>query len=258
MPTAVLPARDLRSRYQRDGFVVLRDLLPADGIHRAVAESEALLRRTDLMETLNIRCRWQTNVVTGDCTFETFDPVIDLSPACRDLAHSPPLLEALADLYGEPACLFKDKLIFKPPGVKGYGLHQDWIAWTGFPRTFLTVLVPLDAATRDNGCTIVYPGYHLQGPLAPTDGKYHELPASAVDEATAVYLELEPGDVAVFGGFTPHRSMANLSAGPRRQLYLSYNALSDGGDQRTNHYDEFHAWLRARYAEYGKTDVYFA
>jgi 2-aminoethylphosphonate dioxygenase len=164
----------------------------------------------------------------------------------------------LADLYGEPACLFKDKLIFKPAGVKGYGLHQDWIAWPGFPRSFLTVLVPLDPATRDNGCTEVFPGYHYLGSLSPEDGDYHELPAGTVDEARCVPLELEPGDVAVFGGFTPHRSAPNRSGGWRRQLYLSYNARSDGGDQRMKHYAEFHAWLRKKYAEYGKTDVYFA
>jgi 2-aminoethylphosphonate dioxygenase len=68
---------------------------------------------------------------------------------------------------------------------------------------------------------------------------------------------LEPGDVAVFGGFTPHRSDPNVTDRWRRQLYLSYNAESDGGDQRDKHYREFHAWLRAKYAEHGKTDTYF-
>lgn len=253
-----MPTAEFRRAYERDGFVVLRGLLARAAVARAADEAERLFQRTELIETRNIRCRWQNNVVTGDCTFETFDPVIDLGPACRDLAYSGVLLEALGELYGEPASLFKDKLIFKPAGVKGYGLHQDWIAWPGFPRSFLTVLAPLDAATRDNGCTIVYPGYHHGGPLTPEDGQYHELPANTVDEAKAVYLEIQPGDVAVFGGFTPHRSSANLSAGYRRQLYLSYNALSDGGEQRDKHYQEFHAWLRKRYAEHGKTDVYFA
>jgi ectoine hydroxylase-related dioxygenase (phytanoyl-CoA dioxygenase family) len=196
-------------------------------------------------------------VFTGECTFETFDPVIDLSPACRGLAYHPRLLALLRDVYGEPACLFKDKLIYKPPGVKGYGLHQDWIAWDGFPRTFLTVLIPLDPADRDNGCTVVYPGYHHAGPLVPLDGQYHELPAGTMDEAKAVPLVLEPGDVAVFGGFTPHRSDPNLSGRWRRQLYLSYNASSDGGDQREKHYRDFHAWLRKKYGEYGKADTYF-
>jgi 2-aminoethylphosphonate dioxygenase len=252
------PAAGRRAAYDRDGFVVVRGLFGPAEMAEAAAEADWLLTRYDHLRSVrNLRCRWQTNMFTGECTFETFDPVVDIGPVCRRLALDPRLLAVLHELYGEPACLFKDKLIYKPPGVKGYGLHQDWIAWDGFPRTFLTVLVPFDPADRDNGCTVVYPGYHRNGPLTPPDGQYHELPADAVDEATAVPLTLEPGDVAVFGGFTPHRSDPNVSGRWRRQLYLSYNALSDGGDQRDKHYREFHAWLRAKYAEHGKTDTYF-
>jgi hypothetical protein len=79
-----------------------------------------------------------------------------------------------------------------------------------------------------------------------------------VDESRAVSLELQPGDVAFFGCFLPHASAPNSSGRWRRLLYLSYNADSDGGDRREAHYREFLAWLRAKYAEYGKTNVYFA
>ncbi|MFO0849079.1 MAG: phytanoyl-CoA dioxygenase family protein [Gemmataceae bacterium] len=160
---------------------------------RAAAEAETLRAVRPPRLRQNLRCRWQNNVYTGECTFETFDPVTDLSPACREVATAPALLSLLAELYGEPACLFKDKLIFKPPGVKGYGLHQDWIGWDGFPRSFLTVLAPFEPADRDNGCTVVYPGYHHAGCLTPEDGQYHELPAGTVDERTAVPLVLAPG-----------------------------------------------------------------
>jgi 2-aminoethylphosphonate dioxygenase len=195
--------------------------------------------------------------LTGECQFDAFDPIVDLSSPCHRLAIEPRLLDALGNLYGEPACLFKDKLIFKLPGAKGYNLHQDWIAWKRFPRSFLSVLVPLDRADSDNGCTIVYPGYHNNGPLSPADGDYHELPNDIIDETTAVPLILEPGDVAVFGGFTPHRSDPNLSDRPRRQLYFSYTRQSDGGDLRAIHYDDFHKWLKEKYARYGKTNTYF-
>jgi ectoine hydroxylase-related dioxygenase (phytanoyl-CoA dioxygenase family) len=248
---------DQRAAYDRDGFVIVPSLFAPSDMAEAAAEAEALHERRDLISVRNLRCRWQNNVFTGECTFETFDPVIDIGPVCRRLATHSRLLAVLAELYGEEACLFKDKLIFKPPGVKGYGLHQDWIAWPGFPHSFLTVLVPFDAADRDNGCTEVFPGYHRQGTLSPEDGDYHELPASAVDESRAVPLELAPGDVAVFTGFTPHRSAPNASGRWRRQLYLSYNKRSDGGPQREKHYEEFHRWLRVKYAEYGKTDVYY-
>ena len=246
-----------REEYEGQGFVVVRSLFRPSDIDRAVAEAERLVGRTDLISTRNLRCRWQNNVVTGECQFETFDPVIDIGLVCRELAHDARLLAVLAEVYGEEACLFKDKLIFKPPGVKGYGLHQDWIAWPGFPRSFLTVLVPIDASSVANGCTEVFPGYHKNGTLSPEDGHYHELSLDLIDESKGVLLELEPGDVAIFGGFTPHRSAPNRSDGGRRQLYLSYNKLSDGGEQRSKHYAEFHRWLRVKYADYNKTDVYF-
>jgi hypothetical protein len=259
MATSRSPAltAEQRQEYDDNGFLLLRRFFPPDLLAAVTAEAEALLGRHDLIDPDNLRCRWQPDVHTGACAFETFDPVIDLSPACRRLAFDPALLGMLAALYGEEACLFKDKLIYKPPGVKGYGLHQDWIAWPGFPRSFLTVLVPLDRADADNGCTEVFPGYHRGGSLTPQDGEYHELPAHLVEEARAVPLELDPGDLAVFGGFTPHRSSPNRSGRWRRQLYLSYNRLSDGGHQRERHYAEFHRWLRERYRRHGKTNTWF-
>jgi hypothetical protein len=54
-----------------------------------------------------------------------------------------------------------------------------------------------------------------------------------------------------------HRSGPNRSEGPRRLLYLSYNALSDGGEQRDRHYADFRNWLQDRYAEYGRTSTFF-
>ena len=86
---------------------------------------------------------------------------------------------------------------------------------------------------------------------------YHELTAEQVDLSKGVMLALDAGDVAIFSGFTPHRSAANCSTRWRRLAYLSYNAMSDGGEQRDKHYAEFKEWLMERYAEYGKTNVFF-
>jgi ectoine hydroxylase-related dioxygenase (phytanoyl-CoA dioxygenase family) len=183
--------------------------------------------------------------------------VIDLSLACHQIALDERLLAAVGDLYGEEACLFKDKLIYKPPGVKGYDLHQDYISWPTFPRSFLTVLVPFDRADQDNGCTEVFPGYHTKGLLTPADGQYHALPLELIDESRGVPLVMEPGDVAIFDGFTPHRSAPNRSNRWRRQFYVSYNKESEGGQQRPQHYAEFQRWLRVKYAEYGKTGLYY-
>jgi ectoine hydroxylase-related dioxygenase (phytanoyl-CoA dioxygenase family) len=189
--------------------------------------------------------------------FDCFDPVIDIGPVCGYFARHETLLATLQRIYDRPACLFKDKLIFKQPGAKGYGLHQDFIGWDGFPESFLTVVIPIDETTADNGATEVFPGMHRQGYLSPRDGEYHQLDDDQVDLSSGVMLEMLPGDVAIFSGFTPHRSAFNKSPQPRRQLYLSYNAADDGGDQRDSHYAEFHKWLIGKYAEYGKVGVWF-
>ena len=244
-----------RRHYEIEGYLVVRGLFDRASIDHALDEALRLYQRDDLISPKNLRCRYQVHAETRREQLETFDPIIDLSPAIARVAEDARLLAVLAELYGEPACLFKDKLIYKPPGCPGYGLHQDWIGWPGFPRSFLTVLAPLEEATIENGCTIVYPAYHRDGSLTPADGQFHLLAEGLVDPARAVPLELAPGDVGIFSGFTPHRSATNRSSRWRRQLYLSYNQLSDGGQQRKAHYDEFHRWLRGRPE---KADSYFA
>lgn len=251
-----LSAEQIRD-YREDGFLVVRGLFSAEEVSALALEAETLFHRQELIDTQNIRCRWQNHAATGECRFDCFDPVIDIGPVCRYFAADRRLLDVLRAIYDDEAHLFKDKLIFKPPQATGYALHQDFIGWQEFPESFVTVLVPIDETTPANGATEVFPGYHKQGYLSPRDGDYHQLSAEKIDESTGVLLELRPGDVALFGGFTPHRSGPNLTNQWRRQLYLSYNAGRDGGEQREAHYRQFHEWLVKKYAEYGKTGVYF-
>jgi ectoine hydroxylase-related dioxygenase (phytanoyl-CoA dioxygenase family) len=259
MVTAHAPAlaRAEIDRYHDEGYLVVREVFTPDEVALLAAEAEALYQRKDLIDTQNIRCRWQDHVETKQCMFDCFDPVIDIGLVCRYFAYDQRILGVLRVLYDDEAHLFKDKLIFKPPGATGYTLHQDYISWREFPESFVTVIVAIDSTEAANGATEVFPGYHKQGYLSPKDGDYHHLPLEAIDESKGVVLELAPGDIAIFGGFTPHRSAPNTSNRWRRQLYLCYNAGRDGGEQRDAHYRQFHEWLVKKYAEYGKTGVYF-
>lgn len=247
----------LVEQYHADGFLVLRGVFNGEEIAALAAECETLLARRELIDVQNLRCRWQNHAETDECLFDCFDPVIDIGPVCRYFAYDERILAPLRAIYDDEAHLFKDKLIFKRPAARGYALHQDYIGWSSFPESFITVLVAIDATDAENGATEVFRGCHRQGYLSPRDGQYHELPLEAVDGASGVTLDLKPGDVAMFGAFTPHRSAANRSGRWRRQLYLSYNAGRDGGQQRDAHYAEFHRWLRVKFAEHGKHGVYF-
>ncbi|WP_425617115.1 phytanoyl-CoA dioxygenase family protein [Anatilimnocola sp. NA78] len=255
-PTPALAAEQIAG-YHETGFLVVRNVFSPEEMALLAAEADTLFSRTELIDTQNIRCRWQNHAETAECRFDCFDPVIDIGPVCRYFAYDRRILDLVSSLYDDEAHLFKDKLIFKPPQATGYALHQDFIGWKEFPESFLTVIVALDATDATNGATEVFPGYHKQGYLAPRDGDYHQMAPDAVDESTGVLLLLNPGDLAMFSGFTPHRSGPNQSDSWRRQLYLSYNAGRDGGNQRDAHYQQFHEWLVTKYAECGKTGVYF-
>ena len=154
-------------QYRADGFIIERGLFSADEIASLDAEANRVFALNDLKDTNNIRCRWSDDVETKECRFDCFDPVSDLSPAIGKLARDSRMIGLVSGLYGEPAHLFKDKLIYKPPNAKGYNLHQDYISWPSFPKTFVTAIVAIDPSSAENGATEVFRGYHLKGCMTP-------------------------------------------------------------------------------------------
>jgi 2-aminoethylphosphonate dioxygenase len=163
---------EYQGRYHRDGFVKLRAVFSPAEVSELQQEADRLFQRTDLVDSDNIRCRWQNHVEAGECRFDCFDPVIDLSPTMEKLARDSRIIGAVSALYGEQACLFKDKLILKPPNAVGYGLHQDYVSWDSFPESFMTVIAAIDPADAGNGAPEVFPGYHQRGCMSTKDGMY--------------------------------------------------------------------------------------
>ena len=62
------------------------------------------------------------------------------------------LVDAIGQLFGEPACVFKDKVNYKYPGGGGFNPHQDAAAYHRFGSLHITCLVPIDPNTIENGC----------------------------------------------------------------------------------------------------------
>ena len=112
----------------------------------------------------SLRSASRRSLLTGK-VLDRLDPIIDLSPLLKGLTEDPRLLDAVETAMGEPALLFKDKAIMKPPGAFGYGIHQDYSNWQELPvppQFLLSALVALDSATAENGALKVYPGLHHQ------------------------------------------------------------------------------------------------
>ena len=133
-------------------------------------------------------------------------------------------------LFRAPAVLFKEKINFKLPGASGFKAHQDQQAgWTKYAPVFITALVTLDPATIENGCLEMAPGRHREGLIGA------EWDPLSEDGLGLVPVPTAPGDVIFFDSFAPHASKSNLTADPRRILYLTYNA-AEYGDHRVQYF----------------------
>jgi ectoine hydroxylase-related dioxygenase (phytanoyl-CoA dioxygenase family) len=158
----------------------------------------------------------------------------------RSMLCSGLLVDVAGAILGEPAVLYKDKLNYKLPGGAGYSAHQDAPAYR-FVDVHVSCMVAIDDAAESNGCLEVVSGAHDR--LWPTDDAGC-LRADVVESMGWQPLPVRAGDALWFHSRTPHRSGPNSSSRPRRALYPTYNALSEG-DLREDYYRQRAAELAA-------------
>ena len=225
----------LAARYRADGFVLVRGRFGADEAASWATECDRL-ESSGVIQPDNLR----THVLNSERPPDRLDPVVDLSDTFHLVAVG--LASLAGALLGEEATLFKDKLIFKPPGARGYLAHQDFAYWHWLPvppSALVTMLVAIDGATAENGAVELFAGLHER--LLTDEGRPADVPDSALPER-GFLAETAPGDVVAFHSLTPHRSGDNRTAAPRRQLFLSYCAARHG-DLYRPYYDRLQASL---------------
>ena len=166
--------------------------------------------------------------------------MVPYHPALRDLLCTGSLVAAAGALLGEPAVLYKDKLNYKLAGGAGYAPHQDAPAYR-FVEVHVSCMLAIDDANETNGCLEVVSRAHDR--IWPLDD-VGCIRADVVASLSWQPVPVRAGDVLWFHSRTPHRSGANTSPLPRRALYPTYNARSEG-DLREDYYRQRAAELAA-------------
>ncbi len=244
------PSADERAAMARDGYLVVPGFFGAD-------ETADLLRWTEELETAPEQPgrHWvyheDSLTEPGRRVIQRIENFCPFHPGFDRVIREGSLLRWVAGLMDGPVTLFKEKINFKMPGAPGFKAHQDQQAgWTRYAPLFVTALVTIDPATLENGCLEMVPGRHREGligeewnPLDETGLKLQPVPT-------------EPGDVVFFDSFAPHASKPNLTAKPRRILYLTYNLLGDG-EHRARYYADKHAAFPPDIERDGRTDYVF-
>lgn len=159
--------------------------------------------------------------------------LIDFHPGLRDLLTAGSMLATASALLGEPAVLYKEKINYKLVGGAGYAPHQDAPAYPFIDR-HVSCMVAIDDARPENGCLEVVESRHHEV-LGTDDGGC--IRPDLVDAMDWLSVEVPAGSTLWFHSQTPHRSGPNRSTRPRRALYPTYNARSEG-DQRADYYRE--------------------
>jgi len=221
-----------RQHWKEHGWLWLRGLL-------SPAEVQDLRRWTDEMaawpEAPGKWMRYYERL--GDGSGKMLARIENFMPYSEGLAAmllSRRMLSLLGELCGEPVVLFKDKINLKLPGGKGFAPHQDAPAYVDFGvEHHLTVMVPVDAFTHENGCLEIARNACERVFLpANPDGTVR---ADVMARQDLMPLLAEPGDVAVFDAWVPHQSGPNRTDGPRRSYYLTFSPAS-AGDLRAAYY----------------------
>ena len=211
--------------FERDGFVIVRGVFSASEIAGYARAIEALAGRPpeigrQMVYLENSQTMPRTQVLSRIEAFVEYDDTLSR------VVFDPRIVEPTAALLGDDAVLFKDKINFKLPGGSGFTPHQDIQAgWDSYAGYFVSVLIAIDENTVANGCLELAAGHHGRGLIGR---RWEPLAGDDLKGVEFVPYPMAPGDVVFFDCFTPHQSQPNLTSGPRRNLYLTFNRAADG------------------------------
>ena len=224
--------------YHERGYIKLSGLFTQDEIAGWQEECDRL-QQLDLVNRKNKRTPFKTPEIPYP---EKIDPVIDISPFFSTLIEDQRLTSVLQAIFNDAPLLFKDKLIYKLPGMNGYNMHQDWAhGWQHLApaEDMLSVSFQIDGADVANGCIELFEGYHDKLLVTPGEERqFNEAERALIDPARGEKMETKAGDVLIFSSLTPHQSGKNLANYPRRSLYLTYNAAR-AGNLREEYYQHY-------------------
>jgi phytanoyl-CoA hydroxylase len=241
---------DLKTQFDRDGYVTVRGFLPAE-------EFAELSRQLD---------RYVREVVPGLPDGDAFYDVDRSRPETLKQLHrleqdawfaayrSHPRWRALAEgLLGESAAAESPEWFNKPPLSRhGTPPHQDNYYFNLNPCSVVTLWLALDAVDDANGCMRYVVGSH-RAPVRPhgaskvlgfSQGIMDYGPS---DQAREVPIHLQPGDVTAHHGNLIHLAGPNRSTTRHRRAFaMVFKGASCRRDEQA--YARYLAALESQHA----------
>lgn len=212
------------AQYERDGFLVVRNMLP-------IEEAAALREHFMAMHARGVPGYYEppAEEEAGGDILKRYPRIMhphrvdDLS---KNYMLDARLENVLRDLFDEEPLAAQSMLYFKPPGARGQALHQDDFYLRTAPGDCMAAWVPLDDADEENGGLFVVPGSHkteIQCPhVADLTRSFTTEEVDVPAGMEPVPVELQAGDVLFFNGSVIHGSYPNTSSQRFRCAFICH------------------------------------
>lgn len=244
----------LKAAYDRDGFVVARQLLPPSEFAELTRELDRYIR--DVVPTLPDAHAFYDDKSRAE-TLKQLQHM-GLDPFFRGYREHTTWRALAEALLGEAVNPMEPEWFNKPPGTQHVTpSHQDNYYFCLRPPHVVTLWMALDPVDEENGCLRYVRGSHRDG-IRP-HGRSQVLGFSQGlldyqerDREREVAVHLEPGDVVAHHGNTIHRAEANRSLTRNRRAFaLVYKGGSCRRDEEA--FARYQAALRSQHEQLGLT-----
>jgi hypothetical protein len=199
------------ARYHRDGYLVPEFRVPEATLASIRARHAALLER--------------------EPQFRDYCPMLlDYDLGFLDYCDDARILDLVSQLIGPDIALWNTSFYAKPAlSGKRTPWHQDGEYWPIRPLATCTAWLALDDSTPENGCLRVIKGSHTARALRAHNTLERddvtlnqELDPAEFDEADAVDVVLEAGQISLHDVYLLHGSEPNTSPRPRRGMTMRF------------------------------------
>lgn len=231
--------------YQRNGYLVVRDLVPQ--------------REVDELKEHAMDMLWGRISIPGieppppeatraQCIqrFTRVHMLHRLDAGSERFLLQPRILDVIEVIIGPDVLALQTMLFYNAPGHGGQGWHQDSYYITTYPDTLIGSWLAMEGVDEENGCLWVAPGSQCE-PIYPSpdsksgfvhsDGAFGDL--SVVDNVSHldddvntlssvaskyewIPVPVNPGDVIFFHPHLLHRSHPNRSEVCWRRAFVSH------------------------------------
>ncbi|MFD2611753.1 phytanoyl-CoA dioxygenase family protein [Paenibacillus gansuensis] len=224
--TGITLTQEEKDFFEREGYLVVKGLFSTEQVSEIVETFEDISKQT-------VPGYFEPDMEADDDPLKRYPRVMHphrFNETARKYMLHQPVLQVLADLYGEEPLAAQSMYYYKPPGSRGQALHQDNFYLKVEPGNCIAAWTAIDAADEENGGLLVVPKTNtldISCPdVADSQESFTTHYVKPPKDQKAMPVAMDKGDVLFFNGNLIHGSYRNKTKDRFRRAFICHYANS--------------------------------